>query len=119
MTIQDVTDYTYNDGYDEWKHLHPTVEAMPELTPAQALVVYSTMNAYSYYKYGPINWGRIVQWLNSMDGYTFKRIEWILRSKHMRWCGDASNNRVVTLEDFQSYFERNKDDLHPKRLRGY
>ena len=107
---------TYEYCYDGHKHLHPTFKELPELTPEQALITYSTMNAYSYYKYGPIEWGRIVQWLSSIPGYTPRKIEYVLRHKHMRWCADNAEDSIATLEDFQKYFERNKNDMDPKRV---
>lgn len=101
----------YIRAYDEHKHLHPTFQEVPDLAPGLAKVAYSTVNAYSYYAYGPISWGQIVQHMSD-EGMTAREIEEILRSKHMRWCNDNSKRDTekgiytVTLDDFKAYVKR-------------
>lgn len=61
---------------------------MAKMTTAQiAKVAESTTDAYSFDRF--TNWKACVKTLARL-GYDARQAEAILRSKHMRWCGDAA-----------------------------
>lgn len=63
-------------------------------------------DAFSREKYTTAGWIGIAKRL-AVEGASPAEIEWVLRSKHMRWAADFSNRRSnVTLFDFASYVER-------------
>lgn len=64
-----------------------------------------TQDAYSAGRYGPV-WDEIIAFLLG-EGLDAEAIEWILRSKHMRWAGDRMEDKI-DLDGFIAYYE--KDD---------
>jgi hypothetical protein len=72
-------------------------------TPLAATLVLATQDAYSKSRYTDAAWLRITKQL-LQDGLTEAEVEWILRSKHMRWAADAANrDHSVTANDFAHY----------------
>ena len=65
---------------------------------------------YSYEKPARLFWEGFVSKLIE-DGATKDQIEWLLRSKHMRWMFDADEDRVVELGALmaEGYMEVIKD----------
>jgi hypothetical protein len=75
------------------------------LTPAEIdRLATSTEDAYSFNRY--TNW-RACAALLARRGYTYREAETILRSKWMRWAGDASSNRYgrVSSRDLARFLE--------------
>lgn len=63
-------------------------------------------DAYSRDRYTTAGWIGTAKRL-AAEGFDPAEIDWVLRSKHMRWAGDAANrNQAVTAADFAGYVER-------------
>lgn len=67
-----------------------------------------TQDAYSAGRYGPV-WDEVIAFLLG-EGLDVKAIEWILRSKHMRWAADRMEP-VISLDGFKAYYEKDKNYL--------
>lgn len=60
-------------------------------------------DAYSRDRYTTAGWMQTAKRL-ATEGFAADEIDWVLRSKHMRWAGDAANrNHAVTAADFANY----------------
>ena len=74
-----------------------------------------TQDAFSASRYGD-EWGKIIGFLLEKE-LSPEAIEWILRSKHMRWAGDSMEyaedrpDNVMSVEGFQNYLNNNKNDI--------
>lgn len=70
-------------------------------------------DAYMADNYGD-HWVAIAEFL--LERVNFVEAEAILRSKHMRWARDASNDDTCTLQNFVTYYGRNQQHLAGKAL---
>lgn len=62
-------------------------------------------DAYSRDRYTTAGWIGAAK-LMAAEGFEPAEIDWVLRSKHMRWAGDAANrNHAVTLANFANYID--------------
>lgn len=57
-----------------------------------------TQDAYSFYRYGAEAWMNAIRLLAGV-GYTEEEVEWILRSKYMRWAADQFGMWLAELDD--------------------
>ena len=102
---------------------------MDELNSFDAIkafdIVDKTRTAYSFDRYGSEEWAKCVLFLHAQN-YSLKAIEYILRSKHMRW---ASDQFGATKSGFIMYYigvgnnsgkrlinEMLRDDLLPEDI---
>ncbi len=84
-----------------------------------------TSNAYKYDGYGQEQWILIILFMMSYK-VDEAQIEWILRSKHMRWAGDVSSSGNEDLEAFVDYWVEHHDtmlndstrDFYKKHFKG-
>lgn len=68
----------------------------------------NTTNAYMYEDYGEAEWQKIAQFLENEFELPRAGIEWMLRSKHMRWSSDARG--IATCDEFKYYLRDYKPD---------
>ena len=68
-------------------------------------IAYRTSNVYSFDRYGAIQWTAIAVMLIRYRGYTDQEVEAILRSKWMRYAGDASGRKHPILDDVIRYLD--------------
>jgi hypothetical protein len=67
-----------------------------------------TDNAYSYDRYGATSW-RLIATRLLVRGYTVAQAECVLRSKYMRWAGDAmatDKSPRMTLAKWETFYAR-------------
>lgn len=64
----------------------------------------ATQDAYSCDRYAPDQWVAVATLLLE-EGATPAQVEWIMRSKHMRWAGDCATYAYGTMqsEAFRGY----------------
>jgi hypothetical protein len=62
-----------------------------------------TKDAYSFDRYGERCWLASVKFL--LTHFAANQVEWILRSKHMRWAGDFSEGRRgIPMKTMEKYY---------------
>jgi hypothetical protein len=71
-----------------------------------------TSDAYSFSRYGMDSWTEIAS-LMLDQGSSEDVVEWVLRSKHMRWAADhmPDFNEEIGLAGFEYYLKRNTNDI--------
>ena len=71
------------------------------------LLMNKTEDAYSRERYGNQLWRTSIKYL--LKYYNTKQVEWILRSKHMRWAADAyENNKGINKQTIQLWHKEGK-----------
>ncbi len=72
-----------------------------------------TSDAYSFSRYGLDSWTEIAS-LMLDQGSSEDVVEWVLRSKHMRWAADhilVDSDEEIGLAGFEHYLKRNANDI--------
>ena len=71
-----------------------------------------TSNAYSFDRYGEKEWRAIASFL-LQKGIDEDMVEWVLRSKHMRWAADhmPEFDEDIGVLGFVNYYDRNANKL--------
>ena len=66
------------------------------LTPSECMQMErDTADAYSFDRYGQDAWLQSIRELSWTLGYDPVQVEWILRSKYMRWAADSFVQRLA------------------------
>lgn len=63
-----------------------------------------TADAYSFDRYGETEWRKTATSLLARD-WTRAEVEWVLRSKFMRWAADMSSSDAPTAKDVLAFID--------------
>ena len=76
-----------------------------------------TEDAYSFGRYSAGGWRQCIRIMRK-KGWSETEVEAVLRSKHMRWAGDMSDNPhgYVSSGDFQRYLDRYPNQFTQEKL---